>query len=221
MIAALLFDLDGTLADTAPDLADALNRLRQERGLDALPESSLRRWTSNGTRGMLHAGLDMPSDHPDYAGTARRYLELYATAPFVRTRLFPGLDLALDAIEAEGWRWGVVTNKPRALAAPVMDGLGLSRRMCCLVGGTCAPAAKPSPAPLLLACDQASLSPSACVYVGDDRRDIEAGRAAGMRTIAAAWGYLGDDDDVASWQADAIAEHPGQLMAAVAKLPDT
>ena len=121
MSAGLLFDLDGTLADTAPDLADALNRLRQEHGREALPESTLRRWTSNGTRGMLHAGFDMAPGHPDYARLASRYLALYATAPFVRTRLFPGLDLALDAIEAEGWRWGVVTNKPRDLAAPVSD----------------------------------------------------------------------------------------------------
>jgi len=215
---ALLFDLDGTLADTAPDLADALNRLRLERGLDAVPETRLRRWTSNGTRGMLQAGLDMTPGHPEYPATARRYLELYAVAPFVRTRLFPGLLEALDEIERLGSCWGVVTNKPRALAEPIMDGLGLSRRMRCLVGGTCASAPKPSPEPLLLACRQASLGPGQCVYVGDDRRDIEAGRAAGMRTIAARWGYLGDDEDVGSWQADAVVEHPSQLMAAVATL---
>lgn len=218
MTPTVLFDLDGTLADTAPDLADALNRLRVERGLGAVAEASLRRWTSNGTRGMLQAGLDMPPDHPDYAATAARYLEVYGTAPFVRTQLFPGLGEVLAALDDSGSGWGVVTNKPRALALPIMEGLGLARRMRCLVGGDCAPRPKPSPEPLLLACRQAGVQPACCVYVGDDRRDIVAGRSAGMRTIAAAWGYLGDDSAIESWQADSVVEHPSQLPAALADL---
>jgi len=214
-IQAVLLDLDGTLADTAPDLADALNRLRAEHGLEPISEQRLRRWTSNGTRGMLKAGFGIERSDPRYAALAARYLELYGDAPFVRTQLFPGLGDALAALEAAGIAWGVVTNKPRQLAEPIIAGLGLTRRIACLVGGDCAAAPKPSPAPLLLACERASLAAAQCVYVGDDQRDIEAGRAAGMHTLAAAWGYLGDGPAIGAWGAHAIVEHPSQLAEAV------
>ena len=211
----VLFDLDGTLADTAPDLADALNRLRAEHDLPPLPEQRLRRWTSNGTRGMLRAGFEIAPDDPRFPRLAKRYLQIYADAPCVRTRLFPGLAESLDSLEASGIGWGVVTNKPRELAEPILEGLGLARRSACLSGGTCAAAPKPSPEPLLLACRRTGWSAEACVYVGDDARDIVAGRAAGMATLAAAWGYLGDRPDVGEWQADAIVEHPAQLAEAI------
>jgi len=214
-IQAVLFDLDGTLADTAPDLAEALNRLRAEHGLEPVAEQRLRRWTSNGTRGMLKAGFGIERSDPRYTSLARRYLEIYGEAPFVRTQLFAGLGDALAALEAAGIVWGVVTNKPRYLAEPIITGLGLARRIACLVGGDCAEAPKPSPAPLLLACQRASVAAAECVYVGDDLRDIEAGRAAGMRTLAAAWGYLGDGPGIAAWGADAVLEQPAQLAEAV------
>ncbi|MCB1905783.1 MAG: HAD-IA family hydrolase [Rhodocyclaceae bacterium] len=212
---AVLFDLDGTLADTAPDLADALNRLRAEHDMPPLPEQLLRRWTSNGTRGMLRVGFDLEPDDRRFPPLAKRYLAIYGSAPCVRTRLFPGLAESLDALEAAGVAWGVVTNKPRELAEQVLDGLGLSRRAACLIGGMCAAAPKPSPEPLLLACRRTRWTAAACVYVGDDERDIIAGRAAGMSTLAAAWGYLGDHGDVAEWQADGVVEHPAQLAEAI------
>ncbi len=214
-IQAVLLDLDGTLADTAPDLADALNLLRAEHGLEPMAEQRLRRWTSNGTRGMLKAGFGIERSDPRYAALAARYLEIYGDAPFVRTQMFAGLGDALAALEAAGIVWGVVTNKPHRLAEPIIAGLGLARRIACLVGGDCAGAPKPSPAPLLLACRRASVTAERCVYVGDDLRDIEAGRAAGMQTLAAAWGYLGDGPAIGAWGAHAIVEHPSQLAEAV------
>lgn len=210
---AVLFDLDGTLADTAPDLAAALNSLRAEHGLGPIGEDQLRPWTSNGTRGMLRAGFGVDPDDPRYRPLARRYLQIYGGAPFVRTALFPDFATVLEDLEARGIRWGVVTNKPRPLAEPIIAGLGLADRIACLVGGLCAAAPKPSPAPLLLACERIGVAPGHCVYVGDDLRDIVAGRDAGMRTIAAAWGYLGDSPDVVAWGADAIAGRPADLLA--------
>ena len=209
---AVFFDLDGTLADTAPDLADALNCLRAEHGLEAIDEQELRRWTSNGTRGMLHAGFGVSRDHPDYPSLARRYLKIYGARPCRRTCLFDGMGTALDALEARSIPWGVVTNKPEGLAAPVMRGLGLMDRLCCLIGGDTAEAPKPSPAPLLLACTRSRVHAPRCLYVGDDERDIVAGRAAGMRTVAAAYGYLGDCAPIEDWGADAVIRYPTDLV---------
>lgn len=209
---AVFFDLDGTLADTAPDLASALNELRREHGLPALEEELLRPWTSSGTRGMLHAGFGLTPASKGYAPLAARYLEIYGARPFVRTRLFDGMHEVISTIEAQGLKWGVVTNKPRRLAEPVMLGLGLLDRLACLVGGDCAEAPKPSPAPLMLACSRSRVHAARCIYVGDDERDIVAGRAAGMVTVAAAYGYLGDEAEVAAWGADGIIARPLDLL---------
>lgn len=209
---AVFFDLDGTLADTAPDLARALNALRHEHGLPALDESVLRAWTSNGTRGMLQAGFGLSSNDAQYPALARRYLQIYGAKPFERTRLFEGMNQVIAALESRAIKWGVVTNKPEALAEPVMRGLGLAERLACLIGGDTAEAPKPSPAPLLLACSRTAVAPGNCVYVGDDERDIVAGRAAGMRTVAAAYGYLGDGPGIDFWGADAIVHHPLELL---------
>lgn len=209
---AVFFDLDGTLADTAPDLASALNTLRREYHLPNIDEAVLRPWTSNGTRGMLFAGFNLNRDDPGYTALAKRYLEIYGARPFERTRVFEGIDELLHALESRNLKWGVVTNKPRHLAEAVMRGLGLFDRLACLVGGDCASAPKPSPAPLLLACTLSGVAPSRCIYVGDDLRDIVAGRAAGMRTVAAAYGYLGDGPSVSEWGADEIIHQPLELI---------
>lgn len=212
MIEAVLFDLDGTLADTAPDLGGALNRLLVEEGRPALPLEKYRPHTSNGTRGMLAIGFDIVPADPPYADLARRFLQHYENALCEHTVLFPDIAELLSSLEARGIRWGVVTNKPQRFTLPLLEGLGLRQRCACIVSGDSTPLPKPDPAPLLLACATAKVRPSHSLYVGDDARDIVAGRAADMITVAAAWGYLGVDVPIASWQAHAIIHRPDEVL---------
>jgi len=205
---AVLFDLDGTLADTAPDLARALNRLRAERGLDAVPPALTRPHTSSGARGLLRIGMDMEPDHADYPTLRERFLDLYAQELCVETRLFDGTQSLLAQLEEHGIRWGVVTNKARRLAEPLLERLGLAARVACVVGGDSTGKLKPHPDSLLFAAAALRLAPSECLYVGDDLRDVQAARAAGMGVIVAAWGYLGDAGDPATWNADAVIDQP-------------
>jgi phosphoglycolate phosphatase len=212
MFDAVLFDLDGTLADTAPDLGGALNRLRIEQGLDVLPMEVLRPVASNGVRGLLGVGFGIAPDHPQYAGLAERFLELYAGALCVHTTLFAGIGELLDGLDARGIRWGIVTNKQARYTLPLVERLGLSPRAGCVVSGDSTPWPKPHPHPLLLGSSLLGVDTARCAYVGDDLRDIQAGRAAGMATVAAGYGYLGSKEPIASWEADHLIDAPIELL---------
>lgn len=208
---AVLFDLDGTLADTAPDLIAAVNRLRAEAGRTALPETALRPLVSKGGRALLARAFE------DLGEAAReallpRFLAHYAAALAVHTRPFAGIEPLLAAIEARGLRWGIVTNKPEALARAVVQGLGWAGRSAALVGGDTLPVRKPAPDPLWLAARQLGLAPGDCLYVGDDARDIEAAVAAGMPGIAALWGYREAHEDPQAWPAAAWIAAPAELL---------
>jgi len=207
----VLFDLDGTLVDTAPDLGLAANLVREELGLAPLPLSDYRTSASGGARGLLKVALGMHPDHPDYAQRKERFLVHYRAHLSHSSCLFPGIAEMLDGLEHAGIRWGVVTNKMSTLSQPLMRDLGLARRSACLISGDSTPKPKPAPEPLLLAGKLLGVPPRECLYVGDDERDILAGRAAHMMTAAAGWGYLGDKPDPRSWLPDVIFESPGEL----------
>lgn len=211
MFEAVLFDLDGTLADTAPDLGAAVNRLLVEEGQAPRALAELRPYTSQGVRGMLRIGFGLNPDDAAYANLAARFLDHYAANICRDTRLFPGMDELLVRLEAAGIPWGVVTNKRERYTTPLMQALGLAERAACVVSGDTTAAAKPSPLPILHACTQIDREPARCLYIGDDKRDIDAGKAAGTRTAAAAYGYLGDCGPVESWQADFLAHQPAHL----------
>lgn len=212
MFEAVLFDLDGTLADTAPDLAGAVNRLRAEENLPALPVEILRPYASQGVRGLLRCGFELPEDHPQYERLSNRFLELYAERICAETRLFDGIAELLEALEAASIGWGIVTNKRTRFTEPLVAALGLAHRTICVVSGDTTAQPKPSPLPILHACERLACRPARTLYVGDDRRDVEAGRAAGTRTAVVSYGYLGDGGPLHTWEADFIADHPGQLL---------
>lgn len=211
MIQAVLFDLDGTFADTAPDLGYALNRMRAARGLAPLPIAAVRPVASLGARGLLGAGFSVTPEHPDYQSMREEFLQLYEQNLCRDTRLFPGIPELIDAVEARQLPWGIVTNKAERFAKPLLDLLHLGKRAACIIGGDTTGKLKPHPAPLLAACRTLAIAPGACVYVGDDRRDIEAGRAAGMRTVAVIYGYLNGSNPM-TWGADAVIERPQDLL---------
>ena len=208
----MLFDLDGTLADTLPDLAGALDSVARETGAGTVDEARLRPLVSRGTREMLASVFARESDRARIDHARRRFLERYREGVAVRTRLFPGMDAVLDTIERRGARWGVVTNKHAWLTEPLLEALGLRRRAACVVSGDSAAHPKPHPAPLLLACERLSVAPAAAAYVGDSRSDVESGRAAGMATLSAGWGYFDPGDPPQRWGADVDAGTPGDLL---------
>jgi N-acetyl-D-muramate 6-phosphate phosphatase len=211
--ACVLFDLDGTLVDTAPDLAHAANRVRGDAGLPPLPAARYRAVASAGARGLLKVALDLEPDDPGYAQRRDRFLEYYRADLARESRLFPGMEEALGAFERRGLPWGVVTNKPHALTEPLLAQLGLAARAGVVIGVVDGLAPKPAPDGLLRACGRLALAPAACVYVGDDRRDVAAARAAGIPVAAAAWGYLGEGEAVEDWQADAVLRTPSEMLA--------
>ena len=211
MIEAVLFDLDGTLADTAPDLAYALNQMRGARGLPPLPLAATRPVTSLGARGLLKVGFGLAPDHPEYAGMRSEFLRIYEDNICRETCLFPGMAEVLRALEAREICWGVVTNKAEHLARPLLKELLPEYRCACIVGGDTTPHTKPHPAPLLAACGSIRRDAGVCLYVGDDLRDVQAGQAAGMKVAAARWGYL-NGGDPATWSADYLLERPGDLL---------
>ena len=212
-IQAVLFDLDGTLIDSAPDLAAAANHLRGLHGLEPLPYEFLRPLVGSGARGMVGAAFGVGPGDPRYEGLKDAFLQRYEGALLEQTRVFPEVAGLLNVLERLSLPWGIVTNKAGRYAVPVVHGLGLGLHCATLVCGDTTPHAKPHPAPLLAAADRLGLAPERCVYVGDDLRDILAGRAAGMATVAAAWGYLGVGDDIGLWGADAIIDSPIELLA--------
>jgi phosphoglycolate phosphatase len=212
----VLFDLDGTLIDTAPDLAHAANEVRAELNLAPLPLAHYRPVASSGARGLLRAALDLTPDDPEFDRHRERFLEHYQSNLSRGSKLFPGMADVLGALESRGLRWGIVTNKARRFTEPLVRDLGLAERCACVIAGDDVPQPKPAPDSIQLACSQLDIAPNEAIYVGDDRRDIVASHAAGMPAVAAGWGYLGDDPDPASWSPDAIAATPTSLLALLA-----
>lgn len=211
--AAVLFDLDGTLLDTAPDMIFALNVICSEEGVPTVAYDRARGYVSNGAVGLLRLAF------PDYdqardTGLHRRYLARYADRLAVETRLFPLLDTLLASLDSDGVPWGVVTNKPRHLTEPLLESLGLHRRSACTISGDTLPERKPHPRPVQFALERLGLAadPARSVYVGDAPRDIESGRAAGTRTIAVRYGYVEPGQDPAHWGADHVADTTLELI---------
>jgi phosphoglycolate phosphatase len=203
---AVLFDLDGTLIDTAPDFIRCLNQLREQHGLPALPAEHIRRSVSNGARAMVRVGFGLEPDHPDYLEKHTAFLDLYEAGVAVETSLFEGMDGLLRALEVRGIPWGIVTNKPARFAVPLIEALDLADRCAALVCPDHVTQRKPHPEALILACRQMGTEPGTAIYVGDHERDIEAGRNAGMKTIAVRYGYIEQPESVDLWQADLIAD---------------
>jgi N-acetyl-D-muramate 6-phosphate phosphatase len=209
---AVLFDLDGTFADTASDLARALNRVRAERGLPPLAPEAARPHTSSGARGLLKVGFGVTPESPDYRELRQKFLDFYEKELCVETRLFDGIPEVLVKIRARRLPWGIVTNKGKRFTEPLLRLLAVDHLATCVVSGDSTPHTKPHPAPLLLAAEMLSLPPSQCLYVGDDLRDAQAAQAAGMPFAAAGWGYLGEGGDPRTWGADAVIGEPGELL---------
>jgi phosphoglycolate phosphatase len=215
---AALFDLDGTLADTAPDLVAAVNKMRRDRGLALLPVEQLRPLASAGARGLIGGAFGIGPDHREFAPMREEFLANYEADLCIETALFPGIAELLDALDSRGIRWGIVTNKVGRLTMPLVEQLGLAARAGCVVSGDTTPHSKPHPAPLLHAAEALALPPGQIVYVGDDLRDVQAGFAAGMATVAAAYGYCGTDLPPAMWHAQHIVDSPQQLQRLLAVL---
>lgn len=209
-LAGVLFDLDGTLLDSAPDLHAALRYYCVEVGMPVPAYADVRQVVSRGSRAILRCAF--AEDDTALVARMPRYLEIYQRMLATHTRPFDGIKSLLEGIEARGLRWGIVTNKPAFLTDELVRRVGWGERAATVVSGDTLPQKKPDPAPVLLACERAGIAPTHGVFVGDDARDIEAGRAAGMYTVAVSWGYL-DGGDPAQWGADAVVAHPRQLSA--------
>jgi len=208
----LLFDLDGTLVDTAPDLAYVLNVLRARRGLEPLPYSLTRPQASHGTQGLLRVGFGVTQEQAESTPLREEFMEVYAANLTTRSPLFPGVAEMLASLETRGLNWGVVTNKPARYSEPLLDHLGLLARAACVVSGDTCAQPKPHPEPMLHACKLAASDPGDCLYVGDAERDVVAARAAGMPTLVALYGYLGVDDHPEAWGAHGFIETPLALL---------
>lgn len=209
---AVLFDLDGTLADTAGDLGGALNQLRVARGLDPLPLDVLRPYASAGARGLIGVGLDLHPGDPEFEPVRLAFLEAYTACLADTTALFDGVSELLYELSARGLKWGIVTNKPHRYTLPVMEGLGLREEAAVIISGDSTAHAKPHPLPLLTACEDMGVAPASVLYVGDDLRDIQAAKAAGMPSAAAAWGYIGHNGEIESWDADIVVAQPADIL---------
>lgn len=208
---ALLLDLDGTLLDTAPDMGGALNRLLEENGLAPLPASAIRPVVSHGSARLVSLGFPTATGD-EYERLRLRFLDIYALNLADHTRLFPGAEALLAELERLGLPWGIVTNKPGWLTDPLLEALDLDGRAACVVSGDTLPERKPHPLPLLHAASVIGIAPGRCVYAGDAERDIQAGRAAGMTTVVAAYGYISAEDDPRSWQPAGMVTEPLQLL---------
>ena len=208
---AVLFDFDGTLADTAPDLAAAVNRMRTEQGQEPMPIERLRPFASAGARGLVHAAFGVKPEDPEYKAMREAFLDFYAERVCHDTRLFPGIAELLAELRSRDLRWGVVTNKSTRFTESIL--LSLKLKPDCLACGDTTPHLKPHPASLLHAAEQLGLPPASCCYLGDDLRDMKAARAAGMRPIAVEWGYHHPDSGApGTWDAETIIAHPLDLL---------
>lgn len=209
---AVLFDLDGTLIDSAPDLAGAANDLRAQHGLPPLPYERLRPMVGSGARGMVGVAFGVKPGDAEFEALRDAFLARYAERMLQETRVFAAVEPVLQVLAEAGLRWGIVTNKAMRFAEPVVQGLSLHQRSSVLIAGDSTPHAKPHPAPLLEAARRLDVPASQCIYVGDDLRDVQAGRGAGMATLAAAWGYLGAGESIEDWGADVVLDSPSQLL---------
>ena len=216
-VRVVLFDLDGTLLDSAPDMGAATNRMRADRGLPELPLAHYRHRAGSGARGMLHVGFGMGADHPQYEAHKEEFFSHYDQCLTERTRAFEGVDELLQGLVARGLRWGVVTNKSTRYTVPLARAFALFEGAATIISGDTTPHTKPHPAPLLEAARRVGVDPVHCLYVGDDERDVIAGRAAGMGTVAARYGYLGVNADTHGWGADAIIDSPVALLHSLPK----
>ena len=214
-IEAILVDLDGTLVDTAPDLVAVLNKLLKDRGRPPVPYAIARNEVSNGALGLLRLGFPQRSGDAELEPLRLEFLEVYTRDVCINSRLFNGLDSILSKLHEDSTPWGIVTNKPHSMTVPLLEKLDLPNPPGCVVSGDRLPQRKPHPAPLRLGAEELGIDTERCVYVGDARRDIDAGRAAGMVTIAAAYGYIRAGDDPAQWGASALIRRPGELLEAV------
>ena len=209
----VLFDLDGTLLDTAPDLADALNTLLLENQREPLPYAHIRPVVSHGGMALIKLGFNIDSSDAAFEALRQRLLDLYRKNVSRHTQPFPGINELLDNIEQRGLNWGIVTNKPGWLTEPLLKDLGLFDRAACVVSGDTLAERKPHPAPMLHASKLANSRPEQCAYIGDAQRDIEAGNNAGMQTLVALFGYLQEADEPDTWNANNMIEHPQDLLA--------
>ena len=212
MIQAILFDLDGTFADTAPDLAAALNHVRSLHDLPPLPLATIRPQASHGSIGLLRLGFGIGPDAPEFNALRDAFLTHYTAHICDHTTLFAGMAQLVETLEQRSLPWGIVTNKPHRFTLPLMQALGYAGRAACLVSGDTCARAKPYPDPLLKASEIMHIAPASCLYLGDDLRDMQAARAAGMRCIIAAYGYIDAQADLGSWQADGNADFPLALL---------
>ncbi len=213
MIKAVLFDFDGTLADTAPDLGHALNRQRIARGLPELPIAQIRPQASAGSRGLLGLGFNIKPGDSDYESMRDEFLNFYTQRLCHDTCLFPGVDELLDQLKMMNLPWGIVTNKPARFAHPLIQMLGLAQQVACVICGDEIANTKPHPEPLLTASNKMAISPANCIYLGDDIRDVQASLAANMQPIVARYGYLGNDQPPETWGAKYLIDHPQELLA--------
>jgi len=212
VIKAALFDLDGTFADTAPDLAAALNHTRTARQLPPLPLDVIRPQASHGSRGLLKLGFGIEPDAPDYDALRDIFLDYYERNICTHTRLFAGMAELVAELEQRGIRWGIVTNKPHRYTVPLMQALEYAERAACLISGDTCAHAKPHPEPMLKACELIGVAPEQCLYLGDDLRDMQAANASGMRGIIANYGYVSNDVSIKSWNAQGSIDKPTELI---------
>ncbi|MFT6625176.1 MAG: phosphoglycolate phosphatase [Cycloclasticus sp.] len=211
-VEAVLFDLDGTLVDTAPDLACALNAVLQQQQLEALPYSVIRPIVSNGAEALIKFGFGTELPDEQYQTIKSNFIRYYQQNIAAQSILFAGLELALRHLESAGIPWGIVTNKPEYLTRPLLEKMDLYQRADCIVCGDQVNNPKPHPEPIYLACQQMGVLPSNAVYIGDAERDIRSGRLAGLKTIACAYGYIPATDDINNWQADSIMQNSSELL---------
>jgi len=209
---AVLFDLDGTFADTAPDLGAALNHLRNLHNLPPIPLEAIRPQASHGSPGLLKLGFNIEPDAPNFADLRDAFLNYYASHVCVHTTLFPGMAELIEILEQRGLPWGIVTNKPHRFTLPLMQALGYAQRAACLISGDTCARAKPYPDSLLKASELLKIAPQLCLYLGDDKRDVEAAQAAGMRCIIARYGYIGSPEELSNWPAQGAIDLPSQLL---------
>jgi len=210
-IQAVLFDLDGTLIDSAPDLGAAVDQMRVDRGMTSLPLVHYRPMAGAGARGMIRLAFGFTPEHPEYDAMKEEFFRNYEACMTRRTFAFEGVEQMIDKLVAAQLPWGVVTNKSKRFAEPLTLAMPLFQTAAVVISGDTTPNAKPHPEPLLEAARRLGIAPTACVYVGDDERDIVAGHAAGMKTVAATYGYLGAQSDVQKWQAHASIQSPLEL----------
>jgi phosphoglycolate phosphatase len=212
MITAVFFDLDGTLADTAPDLAYALNKVLSEHGRPTLSLEKIRSTVSLGGNAMIQLAFNLDEKAPEFSALRERFLDIYNQKMHSDTHLFPGISEVLTTLEADNITWGVITNKSSWFTQPLMEHLGLEQRTACIVSGDTTDYRKPHPAPMQYACEITQSEPGNSVYIGDAKRDIDAGRAAGMHTLVAQYGYISEDENPLDWKADAMISEANEII---------